>query len=382
MDDKKDAELNLVNQPSRLRIIYVTPDLNIRNPSGIDVQTYELTKWVSAQGNEVIVYAPELPKGTKEYDYGVKIRRFPYFSMYRLPKLIRKIRTFKWAIDYMRMPIHILHFFEELSKEECDVIHIFGHEYFQSLIAMMAAVKAKIPTVLEITGLEEGLNRFLLVRLLRKIARLITFRYVINSATVIVIRSKHPLQLLKRYNPKRIVLIPQGIDLERFKRAVKGSEYVLYLGRLNPVKRPEIFIKSIPLILKKVNTSFIIGGDGVLRPELERLVKSLGIEKHVKFIGKVRYIDVVNLLSRASVFVAPGPAGHVLLEAAAAQKPIVSASVPWNLDMIGEDRAIFIESDDPKEIAEAVVMLLKDRIYAEKLAQEAYNYVVKTRSAD
>jgi len=358
-------------------VVHVTPSLDMMHPSGIDVHVYELARSLLSRGEEVAVYT-SLNCGRKDLSQA-EFHRFPIYGVSDLPFLVKNIETFRTLIKRAWLPIHTRTFFDELTREH-DIVHIHGHEYPISFVAMLAAKKAGIPTVLTIHGVERGLEHMPSFLLLRKATRPTFFSFVVNSANAVVAPSDQVLQILERYRPKRVVRIPHGISLERFRGLEKGSDYVLYLGRLFPVKGPEIFVKAASLISKRVDIKFLMVGYGSQRPCLEKLVKTLGISNKVKFVDSVPYDEVPKIMAGASVFVAPGISGYSLLEAASAGVPIVSGSIGWNISCIGRNSAIYVNPQDAKELAEAVVRILTDENLAKDLSSKARRFVESHRN--
>jgi len=349
------------------------------HPSGIDVHVYELAKSLLSRGEEVAVYT-SVNCGRKDLSQ-MEFHRFPIYGVSDLPFFVRNVETVRTLIKRAWLPIYTRTFFDELSREH-DIIHIHGHEYPISFVAMLAAKKAGIPTVLTIHGVERGLEDMPSFRLLRKIARPTFFSFLINSANVVVAPSDQVLQTLERYRPKLVVRIPHAISLDRFQGLEKGSDYVLYLGRLFPVKGPDIFVKAASLISKRIDTKFLMVGYGSQRPYLEKLVKTLDISNKLSLVDSVPYDQVPEFMAGVSVFVAPGISGYSPLEAASAGVPIVSGRIGWNISCIGRDSAIYVNPRDVKGLAEAVVRILTDENLAKELSSKARRFVESHRDWD
>jgi len=351
-----------------LRIVHVIPYFNpSESAGGVAVHVYELITALSKEGHETAVYtAFKTPQPIERF---LEVHRFPAFEPHEMPGLSPRISN----------PIPTPSFFTELCKEH-DILHIHGHEYATSFLATLAAKKAGIPTVLTIHSPEEGLDNFFLIHNLRKILRSTFFASTVNSADIVIGQSNQILKVLKKYNPKQIVKIPSGISLEPFQNLERSSEYVLYLGRLYPVKCPELLVRAIPLVLNKVDTKFVIAGVGIQRAYLETLVKQLGVQKHVKFLGLISHDEVPQIMAKASVFVVPGLATYSPLEAAASEKPIVSANLNLNVEAIGENSALFVKPNDVEDLAKAIVKVISDRKLARELSFRARRYVEKHRS--
>jgi len=366
-----------------MRIAQVTPYFNFPGRGrvgGVLLYVYELSRVLARRGHEVTVYTSgdslrgsmlRVPRVALEYEEGITVRRFPSFDNLHLPSIIPRLEN----------PIPFPSFLSSLC-EECDVIHIHGHEYVISFLASLAATKNNIPTVLTMHNVGEALEEFYAIHLLRKVSNRTFFAFTINSAETVTVHTKKIPNVLRKFKPRRIKYVPLGIDLKRFENLKTGNDYVLFLGRLEEVKRPQDLIRAIPFIIRKVKAKFVIAGLGRQYKHLWHLVRKLKISKYVKFVGWIPYEKIPSLIANASVVVAPGNAGYSIIEAAAAKKPIVSARMEWNIDAIGDGSAIFIKPGNIKELADAIIKVLTDPEIAETLAERARRYVEKHASWD
>jgi len=121
---------------------------------------------------------------------------------------------------------------------------------------------------------------------------------------------------------KKIIISPNGIDkkeLEKVQPARIKSD-IIYAGRLMDFKHIDILIEAIALIKIKYKTiRCIIIGDGPEKKNLEKLVKKLGLEKSIKFLGFLsHHNDVYAYLKSSKIFVLPSTRegfGIAILEA-------------------------------------------------------------------
>jgi L-malate glycosyltransferase len=118
-------------------------------------------------------------------------------------------------------------------------------------------------------------------------------------------------------------------------------------------------ITAFSSVAKRVpDTELIVGNDGSLRPELERLVAELGIRQHVRFIGTVANSKVVELLRSARVYVIPASDGTsaTLLEALAAGCFPVVSDLPANREWIADGMmGRVVDGAQPGAVSDAIV---------------------------
>jgi len=364
-----------------MRIVHVSPYFNFPDEGpvgGVPLYVYELSKTQVENGHKVTVYTSKgiqrknsigVPQETLVKKEGIEVHKFSSFDNIRISYLSPRLEN----------PIPFPSFLSSLSKEH-DIIHIHGHEYAISFISSLVAKRMKIPTILSILNVGEALEEFSAIHILRKILDKTAFSFTVNSAKTVIAPTEQALHLLKKFKPRKVSRIPAGIDLNRFKNLKNSEEYVLFLGRLEQTKRPEDFIKAIPLVLKKIDANFVVAGSGNQFEYLKNLVSKLKIFKSVKFIGWVPYNKVPEIIAKASVLVAPGYAGYSIMEAAAAKKPIISGNIDCNIEFIGEKSALFVKPGDIEKLAEALVKVLTDHKLAENIADKARRYIEKSAS--
>lgn len=85
-----------------------------------------------------------------------------------------------------------------------------------------------------------------------------------------------------------------------------GSRWVISVGRLDTQKNPQRLLQSIAhLKAEGQRLTWLVVGDGVLRPELDRLVAQAGIQAQVCFLGLQSTAQISQWLRAADVFALP-----------------------------------------------------------------------------
>ena len=112
-------------------------------------------------------------------------------------------------------------------------------------------------------------------------------------------------------NPDRIVVLGSGIDCAKFTFKPRqfpddGVIRIVTTGRLIEKKGIEYGIRGVASLLQQYpNLEYNIIGDGNLREELQQLVTELGIADKVKLLGWRQQAEIIAILDRAHIFVAP-----------------------------------------------------------------------------
>jgi glycosyltransferase involved in cell wall biosynthesis len=105
------------------------------------------------------------------------------------------------------------------------------------------------------------------------------------------------------------------------------GDYVLAVGRLETVKRPQLAIEAMTMVDRPVE--LWLAGDGTQRGNLEALAVARGVGDRVRFLGAISDDELLALYAGAlAVAYVPFDEdfGYVTLEAFLARKPVITAS--------------------------------------------------------
>lgn len=191
---------------------------------------------------------------------------------------------------------------------------------------------------------------------------------------------------LRREN---LSLVHSAIDLERFAAAredasLRGTlgisdRYVAGItGRLREEKGHRHIIAALPQIVAEApDFLLLIVGAGSLEGEFRQIVESLGMQAHVRFTGFRE--DIPQVLGALDLFVMPSISeglGTAILEAAAAERPIVATDVGGIPDIISHGKSgLLVPPGNPQALAQAVLQMYRDRAFARQCATAARAHV-------
>lgn len=194
---------------------------------------------------------------------------------------------------------------------------------------------------------------------------------------------------------ENIKVISMGVDYYRFERVHKSKlknyyfkniyfdkkekhyKLILFCGNKNYEKGAISILKSIPHILKKikkVNFIFIGPSTTAYNHELRKIQKTTNI-KIINFTpdNLTGYYDKKKLTAfkEADLYLMPSRSdafGISFLEAWAAGKPVIGARIGATPEVIRENiDGFLVEFDNPEDIAQKVVKLLKNKRLRKKL---------------
>lgn len=165
-----------------------------------------------------------------------------------------------------------------------------------------------------------------------------------------------------------------GTETMREELGLEGDLVAGMVGRLVPVKGPDVLLRAMPGLLERIpNLKILVVGDGPMRGSLEAWARSSPAKEAIRFTGVRR--DMARVFKTLDILVHPSfkeGLPTVVLEAAAANVPVVASRIPGVLDLLEDGKsALLFEPGSPEELCGAVIRLAKDAGLRQRLASEA-----------
>lgn len=273
------------------------------NKDGIALHCYNLVNNMKKKGIDIIIAYPKHPI------------RMPGFSSIIIPDL-SSIITLLFS-DY-------------------DIVHVHGYGNLHSLLGAMVGIIRGKKVVWTVHGIPYKHKLF-------NIYNAIAIHLLRRAKVISVSRSIE--QIHKKY-----YLIPNGIDLERFKCNVsyKEQNYATYVGRLDRDK-------GIERLLKEYKGNIMVVGrdeDGY-KEELKRMAGSNVVFKEVE------YEKIVDIYCNSKYIVLPSRYEGfplIMLESLACERPFIATSVGEIPDFLrsvfGEEYVKYIIDTDISQVLE------------------------------
>jgi glycosyltransferase involved in cell wall biosynthesis len=168
---------------------------------------------------------------------------------------------------------------------------------------------------------------------------------------------------------RKIVLIPSGVDLNRFRPASESGvgRDPLTVGTVAALEKRKghrfLLLAAAELKERNAPMRFVFSGDGPERGPLEKLVIELGLQEEVTFLGFVG--DIPRFLETIDLFVLPSlyeGLGVSVLEAMASGKPVVASRVGGLPDLVEDGvTGLLVPPSDSRGLAEGLLRLASDR---------------------
>ncbi|HKW94458.1 MAG TPA: glycosyltransferase [Methylomirabilota bacterium] len=165
----------------------------------------------------------------------------------------------------------------------------------------------------------------------------------------------------------RLAVIPNGLDLARFAPAAEASSgrapmTVATLANLRPEKGLLQLVEAAAVVTRKApHARFVIWGDGLLRGDLDALIRARGLTGIVEMPGPTGQPEVA--LKRCDVFVLPSlseASSNVVLEAMGTGLPVVATRVGGLPGLVEhESTGLLVPPDDVPALAQAILRFLE-----------------------
>lgn len=269
----------------------------------------------------------------------------------------REILSFSWqAYSYLK---------KLLTREKFDLCHVF----FALPCGWLASrFRASFPYIVSLRGSDvPGFNQRLQMYnwFLRPL-----FRKVLNKAAAVIANSEDLKALALKSWSGKIEVIPNGVDSSQFTpnsqflaKENNGFLKILTVSRLIERKNLDLLIKALALTSKELNWQLQVVGTGKLEKKLRQLVKDLGLEQKVKFIGYISHEQLPNYYQQADLFVLASEnegMSNALLEAMACGLPVLVKETGEAKKLVTGNGLIF-QQKDPKLLAKLLTNLLSNK---------------------
>jgi glycosyltransferase involved in cell wall biosynthesis len=180
-----------------------------------------------------------------------------------------------------------------------------------------------------------------------------------------------------KIKPEKVFIVRNGPDLERVRIVPKDQNLVnmnksiiAYCGVMGPQDGVDYLLRAIRILAYEIGRKdffCIIIGTGDAFEDLQKLTEELKIKDFVKFTGYVPEEDMYRYLSTADICVDPDPSSPLndvstwikIMEYMTLGKPIVTFDLK-ETRFSARDSAIYVEPNNEKEFAKAIVKLMDD----------------------
>jgi glycosyltransferase involved in cell wall biosynthesis len=325
---------------------------------------------------------PHFPVGYEELN-GVSVRRFPVLS--RVSRTLRKPQQIAYNLNlplnqYLRLwaqgPI-VSGLKSSIRKFPADIIAASSFPLMHMFVSLKAAQQSHRPCVLH-GGLHPqdgwGFDRPMIYQAISK-----ANGYISNTT----FETEYVVHL--GANPQQVFTIGCGVDPDLYARVSPteakarfgfGENPVVgYIGQLGRHKGVDVLLRAMPLVWQVVPEARLLlaGARTMFTETVEKITSTWSQNDRQKLVAFYNFKeeDKPWLFSSLDVFTYPSgyeSFGIAFLEAWAAGKPVIGCwrgAIP-SVVSAGRD-GLLVDFQDDIQLAEAIIVLLKNREWAQAL---------------
>ena len=328
------------------------------------------------------------------------------FLLKKYPGLtIKKLKHFKKNFNLIGDSLLYFEIKKEIKNYNPDIVHTHGAK--SGFYGRLAAHSLKIHSIVHTFHghlFHSYYNKFF-TSVLKNIER----RLAGITSVIIAISKSQALELSELYkiaSSKKINIIPLGIDMNtmhdeenilrtqfRNKYCITDNEIIIAaVGRIAPVKNPELFIQTAALILKQKITAvrFFIIGDGYLKTNIKEACEKWNItwsesaDKNADVIFTSWIENIAPALNGIDILASTSNNEGTpmsIIEAQCCGKPVVATDVGGVRDIMLDGKTGFLaEPNNAEAIAEKFKILIQDSALRNKMGLRAKAYALENFS--
>lgn len=370
-----------------MKVLAIAADLNISSIGGAEAHFIEVLKRISPKIKSVTVFVgkslsikscfldcPNVEFITVDYP---RIQNFSwlFYILYVVPKAVIQCRKSKYDLVWVK-------------QEYLGLAGLF----IKLFTGLPLYITAQNPNLASEEWVAKGTLFHLMQKLFaNKLAPL--FMAGFRKADVVAAVSTYSANLATKMGAKRVVVIPNGVDLDKFncrkltKLNDRADEFkIITTSSLIPRNGVDTLIKACAGIPDNYRWCLTIAGDGPQKIELEETVGRLGIKDRIKFLGRVTNDKIPDLLAKSDLFVRPSRFegfGNSFIEAMAMEIPVIGTPVGGITDFIKDrETGFLVPVEDIPRLTGTIVELYEDRNLGIKIARNGRKFVEERYSWD
>jgi glycosyltransferase involved in cell wall biosynthesis len=303
-----------------MKVLNVNVSLDPVTGGGTAERTFQMSRALADSGIECTILTTNIgltPSRIKQL-VGVKI--------IALPCLFERFFIVSFSWSQLRSLV-----------KQADIVHLMGHWSMLNALISILAMQSRTPYVVCPAGELLLFGRSYWIKSLFN--RIIGYRIIRNAAGCIAV-TPDELPIFRDYGAKSdvVTVIPNGVNEADFnteaedgfsiRYGLDGAPFILFMGRLNVIKGPDLLLDAFNFIAHKFPELHLVfaGPDGGMLDNLQKLSQKYGLSKRIHFIGHISGSDKVSAYRDASLLVIPSrqeAMSIVVLEAGIVGTPVL-----------------------------------------------------------
>jgi len=357
-----------------MKILLVNMSLDPVTGGGTAERTLQLSLALANAGQNCTVLTTNIGMTTERRSQIKNVR------LLTLTCLCNRLYFFKFSLSQIRSEVN-----------QSDVIHLMGHWTWINALVYLLARHCKKPYAVCPAG---ALPVFGRSKLIKKIYNAVIGRAIIRNAHFPVAIADNEVRHFVQYGvpASKVTLIPNGVnpdqfttddlDILRMQTGLDNNPYILFMGRLNCIKGPDLLLKAFLSISDRFPEVHLVfaGPDGGM---LQNLMKQISVYpeqgKRIHFIGHVAGKIKTAFYRSALLLVVPSrqeAMSIVALEAGVCGVPVLMTDQCGfgTLAHIGGGKVV---SATKEALSEGLVSLLENRDNLPRMGERFKAYILE-----
>lgn len=319
-----------------MKVLQVTPRYPPRT-GGVETHVKEISEGLVRRGHEVTVVTadarPDVPR--RETRNGVAIHRCrgvaPGGAFHVAPGVFRRV---------------------VVEGTSADVVHAHNYHSLPMLFVTLAVTDQSLVLTPHYHGQSESSIRNALLTPYQRV-----WRWMLRRADRVTAVSDWEADRLASTFGVSPIVVPNGVDIERFRNAtpeIRDGPYLLSVGRLEEYKGVQYAVMALSYL---PTHELLVAGTGPYEDELRRIAAKCGVKERVHFLGFVPDERLPQLYAGAEVSLHLSDIeayGLTVAEALASGTPCVVSVKNGLAHWTDREDVVGVEAFESNRIAEAI----------------------------
>ncbi|MEZ5195797.1 MAG: glycosyltransferase [Bacteroidales bacterium] len=382
------------------------PLLGRTDTGGQVVYVLEMAKAMARMGIKVDIYTRWFEKEKQQED---PVPDCPDVRVIRIPSGGWKFRPKEFIYELLpELSANIIKYIKDKGLDY-DLYH--GHYVDAGIVTLDVAGAFKKPSYFTAHSLgawkrdQMGGDEFEMEKKFNFVHRIAeemrVFRGV-NGQTLTSIVQYEKLKELYSFDADNIEIIPPGVDIRRFhipsdaeknKPSNLPDKYIFCMSRIDSNKGHDFLLRAFARIKDEIPEVDLVIGGGSPNPKprevevfdmMHDIIAEENMESRVEFIGYVPDKMMTQYYQQAQIFVLPSqfePFGMTSQEAMACGTPVVASKLGGIRNAITHEvNGLLIDPTNKEEFAAAMLKILKDQEYRNRLGMAAHQLIIEEYS--
>ena len=364
-----------------MKVLNVNMSIDPVNGGGTAERTMMLSRFLGLSGIKCTILTTDAGTGFKGM---IKELHYNNVNIVPLSCLLRRFYLPKFSMSKIMSLVR-----------DADVVHIMGHWTVINVLVFIAIKIEGKPYAVCPAGTMPVYGRS---KLLKILFNFIIGKKIIKNADAHIAISPDEIQHFAQYGVDRnkVTLIPNGVDASSFdvlnngrfreKHGLVGTPFVLFFGRLNYIKGPDLLLEAFYGIKEEFNDVHLVfaGPDDGMLNKLQVMAEKYRLEERVHFVGYLGGDERAQAYFDADLLAIPSrqeAMSIVVLEAGITGTPVLITN-QCGFDQVDEVGGGIVVDATVNAIQKGLTRLFRDRASLGEMGFELQKFTNKNYSWD